>query len=216
MVAGVCVPGPMAMVQVPSTRWREREVSSYRMWTARASSSSVVTLSVHMPRSWAAACFALSLGKLASPYKRAYSRCPRPQGRGGRRWWAGRLASGVGARFHARPASWGAAVVRGLVCCSARGRVPVTRSGSMLSVPQSGVIALEVCLARHREGRATAWSRCGSRRKRGAASVRTVQGSLMQDSMKASNESSSRLCPLGDLFLPAARPGVFGRGSPGL
>ena len=68
-------------------------------------------------------------------------------GRGGPRLWTGRLASGVGARFHARPASWGAALVRGLVRCSARSPVPVTCGGSMLSVPQGGVIALEVCLA---------------------------------------------------------------------
>ena len=32
----------------------------------------------------------------------------------------------------------------------------------------------------------------------------------MQDSMKASKESSSRLCPLGDVSLPAARWGVSG------
>ena len=45
---------------------------------------------------------------------------------------------------------------------------------------------------------------------RGAAGVGTVWGSPMQDSMKASKESSSRLCPLGDVFLPAARWGVSG------
>ena len=77
---------------------------------------------------------------------------PPPPGQGSPPWWAGRLASGVGARFHARPASWGTALVRGLVCCSARGRGPVTRGGSMLSVPQGDVVALEVCLARHCEG----------------------------------------------------------------
>ena len=32
----------------------------------------------------------------------------------------------------------------------------------------------------------------------------------MQDSRKASKESSSRLCPLGDVSLPAARWGVSG------
>ena len=74
-----------------------------------------------------------------------------PLGRGGPRRWAGRLASGVGARFHARPASWGAASVRGLVRWSTRGRVPVTRGGSMLGAPERGVIALEVCMAWHRE-----------------------------------------------------------------
>ena len=47
----------------------------------------------------------------------------------------------------ARATSWGAALVRGLVRCSARGRVPVTGSSSMPDVLQGGVIALEVCLA---------------------------------------------------------------------
>ena len=32
----------------------------------------------------------------------------------------------------------------------------------------------------------------------------------MQDSMKASKELSSRLCPLGDVSLPAAHWGVWG------
>ena len=35
----------------------------------------------------------------------------------------------------------------------------------------------------------------------------------MHDSMKASNKSSSRLCPLGDVSLPAARSGVSGAAS---
>ena len=35
-------------------------------------------------------------------------------------------------------------------------------------------------------------------------------GSLMQDSMKASKESSSLLSPLGDVSLPAARWGLSG------
>ena len=72
---------------------------------------------------------------------------PPPQGRGRPRWLASRLASGVGARLHARPASWGAALVWGLVRCPARGRGPVIQGGSMLSLPQGGVIMLEVCLA---------------------------------------------------------------------
>ena len=38
----------------------------------------------------------------------------------------------------------------------------------------------------------------------------------MQDSMKASKESSSRLCPLGDVSLSAARWGVSGLASPSL
>ena len=43
-----------------------------------------------------------------------------------------------------------------------------------------------------------------------AAGVGTAWGSVMQDSMKASKESSSRLCPLGDISLPAARWGLSG------
>ena len=70
-----------------------------------------------------------------------------PPGRGISRWLAGRLASDVGARLHSRPASWGAALVRGLVRCPACGRGPVICGGSMLSLPHGGVIALEVCLA---------------------------------------------------------------------
>ena len=50
----------------------------------------------------------------------------------------------------------------------------------------------------------------GSGRTRGAAGVGTGWGSLMQDSMKASKEPSSRLCPLGDVSMPAARWAVSG------
>ena len=60
-----------AMVRVPSARWRDREVSSHRMRTARASCSPAVPLGIHRPRSGAAACSAWSLGRLASPSKRA-------------------------------------------------------------------------------------------------------------------------------------------------
>ena len=67
-----------------------------------------------------------------------------PPGRGGHRRRAGRLASGVGGRFHARAISWGAPLVRGPVRRAARGRMPLTRRGNL---PQGGVIALEVCLA---------------------------------------------------------------------
>ena len=69
---------------------------------------------------------------------------PHP-GRAGPRWLAGRLASGVGARLHTPPATVGAALVQGLICCPARGRGPVIRGGSMLSFPQGVVNALEVC-----------------------------------------------------------------------
>ena len=58
-------------------------------------------------------------------------------------------ASGVGGRFHARAMSWGAALVRGPVRRSARGRIPLTRNDNLL---QGGVIVLEVCLAWYREG----------------------------------------------------------------
>ena len=67
-----------------------------------------------------------------------------PPGRGGPRRPAGMLAGGVGGRFHARPLSWGATLVRGPVRRAARGRMPLNRSGNL---PQGGVIALEVCLA---------------------------------------------------------------------
>ena len=69
---------------------------------------------------------------------------PPPPGRGGPRRWADRLASGVGGRFHARTLSWGAALVRGPVRRAARGRLPLTLSGTL---PEGGVIALEVCLS---------------------------------------------------------------------
>ena len=127
-----------------------------------------------------------------------------PSGRGGPERWTGRLASGVSACFHARATSWGAALIRGLVRCSAPDRMPFTRSGNVPGAPQGGVIALEVCL----RGVSSAWSRRGSGWTRGAAGVGTVWGSPMQDSMKASKESLSRLCPLCDVSLPAARWGV--------
>ena len=156
VVGGVCPvrwPKVMsAMVRFPSARWRDHKISSHRMRTARADCSPAVSPGIHRPRSWAAACSAWSLERLSSPSKRAQSRCPRPQGRGGPRRWAVRLASGVSARSHARPTSLGAALIRGLVRCSACGRVPVTCSGSMPGVAQVGVIALEVCLAWYREG----------------------------------------------------------------
>ena len=69
---------------------------------------------------------------------------PAPPARGGLRWRADRLASGVGGCFHARTPSWGAALVRGPVRRAARGHLPLTRSGNLL---QGGVIALEVCLS---------------------------------------------------------------------
>ena len=51
--------------------WRDREVSSHRMLTARASCSPAVSLGIQRPRSRAAACSACSPGRLASPSKRA-------------------------------------------------------------------------------------------------------------------------------------------------
>ena len=67
-----------------------------------------------------------------------------PPGRGGPRRLSGRLASGVGGRFHAHTLSSNAALVHGLVRGAARGRMPLTRSGNL---PQGGVIAVELCLA---------------------------------------------------------------------
>ena len=72
-----------------------------------------------------------------------------PPGRGGPRRRGGRLASGAGGRFNARATSWGAALVCLPVCCSARGRMPSTRSGNL---PQGGIVALEVFLAWYPEG----------------------------------------------------------------
>ena len=68
---------------------------------------------------------------------------PPPPGRRGARRRADWLASGVGGRFHARTLSRGAALVRGPVRRTARGRPLLTRSGNL---PQGDVIALEVCL----------------------------------------------------------------------
>ena len=75
MVAGgVCAvewPKVMsALVLVPFSRWRELEESSHRMRTARAICSSVVSLSIHRPMSWVAACSAWALGWLALPFDR--------------------------------------------------------------------------------------------------------------------------------------------------
>ena len=60
-----------AMVRVPSARWRDCEVSSHQMRTARASCSPAVNLGIHRPRYRAAACSAWSLGRLVSPSKLA-------------------------------------------------------------------------------------------------------------------------------------------------
>ena len=46
----------------------------------QASCSSTVSLGIRRPRSRAAACSACLPGRLALPSKRAWSRCPRPQG----------------------------------------------------------------------------------------------------------------------------------------
>ena len=140
------------------------------MLTARASCSRVVSLSMHRPRSWAAACSPWA--RMAGVAFRArVVQMPPPPGRGGARWLAGRLASGVGARLDMSFAPVGAVLIRGLVRCPACGRGPVIRGGSMLSLhPQGGVIALEVCLAGHREGCAicmvTLWLRVAARGSR--------------------------------------------------
>ena len=79
--------------------------------------------------------FRVVAGAAGVTFQAGVVQMPPPPGRGGPWWWAGRLACGVGARLHARPASWGAALAWGLVCRSACGRGPVTRGGSMFSVP---------------------------------------------------------------------------------
>ena len=73
-----------------------------------------------------------------------------PPGRGGPRRWGDKLTRGVGGRFHARALTWGVALNRSPVRRAARGRLPLARSGNL---PQGGVVALEVCLSWHREGR---------------------------------------------------------------
>ena len=60
------------------------------------------------------------------------------------------LTRGVGGRFHARALTRGVALVRSPVRRAARGRLPLARSGNL---PQGGVVALEVRLSWHREGR---------------------------------------------------------------
>ena len=91
--------------------------------------------------------FRVVAGVVGVVFQACVVQMPPPPGRGGPRWLAGRLASSGGARLHAPPASWGAALVWGLVRCAACGRGPVIRGGSMLSSPQGGVIVLKVCLA---------------------------------------------------------------------
>ena len=88
--------------------------------------------------------FRLFAGAVGVAFQACVVKVPPPQGRGGPRRRADRLASGVGGRFHACTLSWGAAPVPGPVRCAARGRLFLTRSGNS---PQGGVIALEVCLS---------------------------------------------------------------------
>ena len=88
--------------------------------------------------------FRLFAGVVGVALRACVVQVPPPQGRGGPRRRADRLASGVGGRFLARTLSRGAALVRGPVRCATRGRMPFTRSGNM---PEGGVIALEVCLS---------------------------------------------------------------------
>ena len=122
------VPRPMAKCDA---RWRDREVSSNRMWTARASCSPAESQGTQRPRSSGAACSACSPGRLAFAVEACVVQGPPPTGRGGPRRRADRLASDVGGRFNARPLSRGAALVRGPVCRAARGRLPLTRSGNL-------------------------------------------------------------------------------------
>ena len=73
-----------------------------------------------------------------------------PPGGGGPRQWGDRLTRGVGGRFHARALTWGVALVCSPVRRAARGRLPLARSGNL---PKGGVVALEVRLSWHRDGR---------------------------------------------------------------
>ena len=145
---------------------------------------------------------------------------PPPVGSGGPRWLLGRLASGVSARLHMRSALLGAVpgrFVRGLVRCPACGRVPVIRGGGVFSSrPQGGVIMLQVCLAGYPEGCAPCivvpWLRTAAQGIRAGS----VWEALLQDSTKASKESSSRVCLPGDVSLSAAglaTSGVVARAS---
>ena len=128
-----------------------------------------------------------------------------PPGLGGPRQWGDRLTRGVGGRFYARALTWGIALVRSPVRRAARGRLPLARSGNL---PQGGVVALEVRLSWHVRGLSSAWTRCGSGWTRGISGAGTAPGSSLQESMKASKESSSQLCPLGDVPPSSARWGV--------
>ena len=60
-----------ATVRVPSSRWQDCKVGSHQRRTTRASRSLVVSLTIHRPRSWAAAFFAWSLGWRVSLSERA-------------------------------------------------------------------------------------------------------------------------------------------------
>ena len=118
------------------------------MRIASSGCSPVTSLGIQKPRSWVASCSACSLGWLA--LQACIVQVSPPPGRGGPRRWGDRLTRGVGGRFHARALTWGVALVRSPVRCAARGPLPLVGSGNL---PQGGVVALEVRLSWHCEGR---------------------------------------------------------------
>ena len=109
----------------------------------------MTSLGIQKLRSWVASPSACSLGWPASPPACIVQVSP-PPGWGGPRRWGDRLTCGVGGRFRARALTWGVALVRSPVRRVARGRLPLARSGNL---PKGGVVALEVRLSWHREGR---------------------------------------------------------------
>ena len=128
---------------------------------------------------------------------------PPPPRWGGPRWLVVRLASGVGDGLYMRSAPLGAVpgrCVRGLVRPPACSHVPVIRGSGVFSVVWRDTV----------RGVPPVWSSCGSGWPRRAAGVGSVWGALLQDSMKASKESSSRVCPPGDVPLSAAGLGMSG------
>ena len=110
----------------------------------------MTSLGIQKPRSWVAPCSACSPRVAGVSLQACIVQVSPPPGRGGPRRWGDRLTRGVGGRFHARALTWGVELVRSPVRQPARGRLPLARSGNL---PQGGVVALEVRLSWHREGR---------------------------------------------------------------
>ena len=159
--------------------------------------------------------FRVSVWAAGVAFRARVVQTPPPPGWGGPLWLFDRHASGVSARLDTRSAPLGAApgrFVRGLVCCPACGRVPVIRGGSVFSPrgvggvpgrttrgvpPGAPVQALHGC--------PVAPGGCAGR-----SALGLFWGAFLQDSMKASKESSLRVCPPGDGPLLVARRGLSG------